>query len=96
MAQVQITFKLAMVEGVPVEAMGFSSNETFANASTNSVSTATAKNNDIVVIQCDDKIRVTHGVNPTAVDDDTCELLGAGRHQFSVPRGHKVAVINAA
>lgn len=94
MATVQITFKRAM-DGAPVEAAGFSSNQTFTSSASSQATTGAALNNDIMVIETDGNIRFKTGTAPVAVADDTCELVQAGRHQFSVPRGHKCAIIDA-
>lgn len=95
MATVQITYKRAMNAGIPIENVGFTSNETFTSSGSSQATAATAKNLDIVVIQTDGNIRFTSGPTPTAVADDTCELIGSGRHQFSIPPGHKIAIIDA-
>lgn len=94
MATVQITFKRAM-DGGPMESAGFSSNQTFTSSASSQATTASASNNDIMVIQTDGNIRFTTGEAPTAVADDTCELVAAGRHTFAIPRGHKCAIIDA-
>ena len=94
MATVQITFKRAM-DGGPMESAGFTSNETFTSSASSQATTASASNMDIMVIQTDGNIRFKTGANPTAVADDTCELVGAGRHTFSVNPGDKCAIIDA-
>ncbi|MGB1214794.1 MAG: hypothetical protein ACPG4X_15620 [Pikeienuella sp.] len=94
MATVQVTFKRAM-DGGPIESAGFSSNQTFTSSASSQQTTGSAHNNDIMVIETDGNIRFTTGENPTAVADDTCELVQAGRYQFSIPRGHKCAIIDA-
>ena len=95
MANVQITFKRAAVTGVPIEAAGFSSNQTITSSASNQVSTAAASNGDILTIDTDAPIRFKTGANPVAVADDTCELIRAGRHNFAVAPGDKCAIIDA-
>lgn len=94
MATVQVTFKRAM-DGAPLESSGFTSNETITSSGTSQATTGAAQNGDIMVIQTDGAIRFTVAETPTAVADDTSELLTAGRYQFAVPVGHKCAVIDA-
>lgn len=95
MATVQITFKPALQAGNPVEAAGFSSNQTFTSSVASQATTGAASNGDIMVVQTDGNIRFKVGASPVAVADDTCELVGAGRHQFTVSPGDKCAIIDA-
>lgn len=94
MATVQITFKRAM-DGAPLESAGFSSNQTLTSSGVTQPTTIAASNYDILVIQTDGNIRFSTGVTPVAYADDRSELIGAGRHQFAVSRGHKCAIIDA-
>jgi hypothetical protein len=94
MATVQVTFKRAM-DGGPIESAGFSSNQTITSSASSQQTTASASNSDIMVIETDGNIRFKTGSNPTAVADDTCELVQAGRYQFSVSPGDKCAIIDA-
>lgn len=96
MATVAITFKPAMDSNVPISSLAFSSNQTFTSSGTSQATTGAASNNDIVQIIVDGgNVRVINGTSPTAVANDTCQLLTPNTYHFSIPVGHKVAVIDA-
>lgn len=96
MATVQVTFKRGGDTNVQVSALGFSSNQTFTSSGTSQATTAGATNGDLVQIVVDGgNVRVTAAATPVAVANDTCELLTPGTYHFSIPVGHKVAVIDA-
>ncbi len=96
MATVQITFKRGGESNVQISTLGFSSNQTFTSSGTSQATTAGASNGDIVQIVVDGgNVRVIAAATPVAVANDTCELLTPGTYHFSVPAGHKVAVIDA-
>ena len=71
------------------------SNETITSSAASQATAATAQNGDVLVITTDGSIRFTTGAAPTAVADDTCELVNEGRWQFTIPAGHRAAVIDA-
>jgi hypothetical protein len=95
MATVSVTYKPAMNAGMPIEASGFSSTQKLTSSGSSQVTTGQALPGEIAVVVTDGNIHVKLDRAPVAAADDTCEMIGAGRHHFSVDPGYKVAIIDA-